>query len=430
MNAVRTGTELPHLWPIKIWRRSVQTFIWERDASHVACLPTLFPSIYCPSMSRHLCFTHLHHLQTKAPSWASGSPYSLFASGLEQAPWFYEKGGISWYWSDLHCGASIFLEFALVLNIQTFDCGCNVLNVLKRKVEKVQAWPTLHQHTTGKELQDLIERWNHKVSDTSTFYLRLFISRPCSIPLPFSPLRIHMNCTTHQWPHICLQWALARKQKTALLLCGHRNGCRSDHPPWYSSTQYVRYNDDQTCLMGYCSWHMHDITSYMCETSLQTVFGRPNVSDGAASFPGTKWIWGNPSLFAGIAMIFLVTPVIRRNRIFIPRKGVCGRARVGKWVLVMTLCLYARWMQMAESRRGCTPAQQSMCSSNPLAFTSRFSAVAAELLISRHALCHKTPFLWTKILFRVKFFLLVQRQYKSFPPDRFFKWNWKNQQIE
>jgi len=34
-------------------------------------------------------------------------------------------------------------------------------------------------------------------------------------------------------------------------------------------------------------------------------------------------------------------------------------------------------MQMAESRRGCTPAQQSMCSSNPLASTLRFSAVAA-----------------------------------------------------
>ena len=48
---------------------------------------------------------------------------------------------------------------------------------------------------------------------------------------------------------------------------------------------------------------------------------------------------------------------------------------------------------MGESRRGCTPAQQSMCSSNPLAFTSRFSAVAAELLISRHAPCHKHLFL-------------------------------------
>ena len=60
-------------------------------------------------------------------------------------------------------------------------------------------------------------------------------------------------------------------------------------------------------------------------------------------------------------------------------------ACVGKWALVMMSCLYARWMQMAESRRGCTPAQQSMRSSNPLAFTSCLSAVAAELLISRPA---------------------------------------------
>jgi len=55
-------------------------------------------------------------------------------------------------------------------------------------------------------------------------------------------------------------------------------------------------------------------------------------------------------------------------------------------------------MQMTESRRGCTPAQQSMCSSNPLAFTSRFSAVAAELFISRHWLTNKTVILaqnWT-----------------------------------
>jgi len=55
---------------------------------------------------------------------------------------------------------------------------------------------------------------------------------------------------------------------------------------------------------------------------------------------------------------------------------------------------------MAESRRGCTPAQQSMCSSNPLAFTSRFSAVAAEQLISRHAPCHKHLFLVQKFYSR------------------------------
>jgi len=51
---------------------------------------------------------------------------------------------------------------------------------------------------------------------------------------------------------------------------------------------------------------------------------------------------------------------------------------------------------MAENRQGCTPAQQSMCSSNPLAFTWHFSVVAAELLISRHAPCHKHLFLVQK----------------------------------
>ena len=90
------------------------------------------------------------------------------------------------------------------------------------------------------------------------------------------------------------------------------------------------------------------------------------------------------------------------NGIFVQRKGVCGRVRVGKWALVMTSCLYARWMQMAKSRRGCTPAQQSMYSSNPLAFTSRFSVVAAELLISRHALCHEHLFFAHKFFSRYK----------------------------
>jgi len=77
------------------------------------------------------------------------------------------------------------------------------------------------------------------------------------------------------------------------------------------------------------------------------------------------------------------------NGISVPRKGVCGRVRVGKWALVMKSCLHARWMQMAESRRRCTPAQQSKCNSNSLAFTSRFSAVAVNLLVSRHTPWHK-----------------------------------------
>ena len=81
------------------------------------------------------------------------------------------------------------------------------------------------------------------------------------------------------------------------------------------------------------------------------------------------------------------------NRTFVPLKGFWFRAQVGKCALVMTTCLYARCMLMAESRRGCTRAQHSMHSSNPLASTSRLSAVAAELLISRHAPCHKHLFL-------------------------------------
>ena len=66
---------------------------------------------------------------------------------------------------------------------------------------------------------------------------------------------------------------------------------------------------------------------------------------------------------------------------------------VGKWALVMTLCLHARWMQMAESRCIYTPAQQRMRSSNLFACTSSFSAVVAKLLISRHASCKKFLFL-------------------------------------
>jgi len=55
---------------------------------------------------------------------------------------------------------------------------------------------------------------------------------------------------------------------------------------------------------------------------------------------------------------------------------------------------------MAASRHGCTSAQQSMCSSNPLPCTSRFSAVVAELLISRHVPCHKHLFCVQKFHFR------------------------------
>mmetsp|Transcript_66968 Transcript_66968/g.108600 ORF Transcript_66968/g.108600 Transcript_66968/m.108600 type:complete len:84 (+) Transcript_66968:242-493(+) len=75
----------------------------------------------------------------------------------------------------------------------------------------------------------------------------------------------------------------------------------------------------------------------------------------------------------------------------------------------MTSCLYERSMQMAESRRGCTPAQQSMRSSNTLACTSRFSAVDAELLISRRAPCNKLLFLVQKFHFR-----LIPKNYREY----------------
>ena len=70
---------------------------------------------------------------------------------------------------------------------------------------------------------------------------------------------------------------------------------------------------------------------------------------------------------------------------------------------------------MAESRHGCTPAQQSMCSSNPLAFTSRFSAVAAELLISRHVPCHKHLFCVQKFPFLTDFQGLPRKSSKFLP---------------
>jgi len=63
---------------------------------------------------------------------------------------------------------------------------------------------------------------------------------------------------------------------------------------------------------------------------------------------------------------------------------------------------------MAESRRGCTPAQQSMSSSKLLACTSRFSAVVPELLISRHAPCNKLLFLVHKIHSR-----LIPKNYRE-----------------
>jgi len=70
---------------------------------------------------------------------------------------------------------------------------------------------------------------------------------------------------------------------------------------------------------------------------------------------------------------------------------------------------------MAESRHGCTPAHQSMCTSNPLAFTSRFSAVAAELLISRHVPCHKHLFCVQQFPFLTDFQGLPRTSSKFLP---------------
>jgi len=77
---------------------------------------------------------------------------------------------------------------------------------------------------------------------------------------------------------------------------------------------------------------------------------------------------------------------------------------------------------MAESRRVCTRAQQSMRSSNLFARTSRFSALVAELLISRHAPCNK--FLFSAHMFHFRLILEELQGISSvYPPkgwDPFF----------
>jgi len=66
-------------------------------------------------------------------------------------------------------------------------------------------------------------------------------------------------------------------------------------------------------------------------------------------------------------------------------------------------------MQMAESRRGYALVQLSMRSSNPLACTLLFSAVVAELLISRHVPCNKFLFLVQNFHFR-----LIPKDYREY----------------
>ena len=69
---------------------------------------------------------------------------------------------------------------------------------------------------------------------------------------------------------------------------------------------------------------------------------------------------------------------------------------------------------MAESRRVCTRAQQSMRSSNRFARTSRFSALVAELLISRHAPCKKKSFFGTNVPFSTD----SKKEFISIPAKR------------
>jgi len=84
-------------------------------------------------------------------------------------------------------------------------------------------------------------------------------------------------------------------------------------------------------------------------------------------------------------------------------------------------CLYAWWMQITQSRRSCTQAQQSMYRSDLFAFTSRCSAVAAELLISRQAPCNKTLPTWrTNAMFIVWDSYLIF-PFRFYPPLQVFR---------
>jgi len=56
-------------------------------------------------------------------------------------------------------------------------------------------------------------------------------------------------------------------------------------------------------------------------------------------------------------------------------------------------------MQMAESRCSCTPAQERMRRSNPLAFTLRFTAVVCRAAHFPTCALQQTPFLGSKVPF-------------------------------
>ena len=78
---------------------------------------------------------------------------------------------------------------------------------------------------------------------------------------------------------------------------------------------------------------------------------------------------------------------------FVPKKGVCCRAHVLKWVALQWQQRNARCMQ-ADYCCSCSVVHvHSRVYSQPSAFTSRREATSWLVLISRHAPCNKLPFL-------------------------------------
>jgi len=82
------------------------------------------------------------------------------------------------------------------------------------------------------------------------------------------------------------------------------------------------------------------------------------------------------------------------------RKGVCGRARVGKWAARQQQLRNAWWMQADYCCTCSVVVVYSCVCSQPSAFTSRRDTTSWLALISRHAPCHKHLFLLQKFHFR------------------------------
>jgi len=77
-----------------------------------------------------------------------------------------------------------------------------------------------------------------------------------------------------------------------------------------------------------------------------------------------------------------------QNRNFVPRKGVCGRARVGKWAARQQQLRNARWMQADYCCTCSVVLVYSRVCSRPSAFTSRRDMTSWLALISRNS-CEK-----------------------------------------